>query len=91
MHAYENECEAAGLDPKEVERIAKGLSRYARQADKLGIGIFGGSGSGSLRFRDEAGKNIEDGRALVIADIDGQFDGGDGACDDAADGLLRGE
>jgi len=45
------ECEAAGLDPKEVKRIAKGLSRYANQAKELGLTVFGGS-SGQLHFDD---------------------------------------
>lgn len=82
---FHDECHAAGLDPKEVRKIADGLSRYARQAEKLGICIFGGSGTGSLRFKDG-----EDG-SLVIADLDGHFDGGDGSQDIAPDGLMRGE
>lgn len=81
----ESECEAAGLDPKEVKRIASGLSRYAKQAEKLGICIFGGSGAGSLMVNDG-----EPGR-LVVADIDGDFDGGNGACQEDENGLLRGE
>jgi hypothetical protein len=44
MYVNREECEAAGLDAKEVERIAKGLSRYAKQADALGMEIFGGTG-----------------------------------------------
>lgn len=80
-----DECEAAGLDINEVERIAKGISRYAKQAQKLGIQVFGGTGSGSLRFDDgNAGR-------LVLADLDGNFDGGDGGTPESADGLLRGE
>lgn len=89
MYVNEDECEAAGLDPKEVERIAKGLSRYAREARKLGIEIFGGSGTGSLRFDD--GK--PPGR-LIIAFLDGHFDGGDGgqgSSTENQDGLIRGE
>jgi len=81
-----DECEAAGLDHKEIQRIADGLSRYARQAEKLGLTIFGGSGSGSLRFRDDPDKG-----ALIVAWLDGMFDGGDGAEVDHNDGLSRGE
>jgi hypothetical protein len=80
-----DECDAAGLDTKEVERIARGISRYTKQAQKLGIQVFGGTGSGSLRFDDGNG-----GR-LVVADLDGNFDGGDGGTVDSGDGLLRGE
>lgn len=82
----ENEVEAAGLDLKEVKRIANGLSRYALQAQRLGIKIFGGAGSGTLRFDD----GVDDGH-LILADLKGDFDGGDGAANDDENGLLRGE
>lgn len=86
MYANEDECIAAGLDPKEVEKIAKGISRYTRQAAALGIQVFGGGAcSGSLRFPQD-GKG-----SLVLADLDGTFEGGDGATDWDSDGLLRGE
>jgi|TARA_R100000687_G_C6445865_1_gene162814 hypothetical protein len=81
-----SECEAAGLDTKEVERIARGLDRYARQAEALGLTIFGGGGSGSLRFDDGTG------HALIVAEfIGGHFDGGDGGNFNVGDNLLRGE
>lgn len=86
MHANIDECEAAGLDPDKVEKIAAGLSRYAKQAQALGIGIFGASGSGELRFRDHDDKG-----PLKVASLSGDFDGGDGADYDWGDGLLRGE
>jgi hypothetical protein len=85
MSINKPECLAAGLDPAEVARIARGMSRYARQAQALGLCVFGGAGSGSLRF-DDGGRG-----ALVVADIDGLFDGGDGASNEDAEGLLRGE
>lgn len=81
----ENECEAAGLDPLEVKRIAQGLSRYARQAEKLRIQIFGGSTGGQLRY-DDGGKGM-----LIVGDLDGNFDGGDGGVHTDSDGLQRGE
>lgn len=85
--AYVNnaECEAAGLDSKEVERIAKGLSRYAKQAEALGIQVFGGTGSGSLRFDDGASGK------LIVAHLEGDYDGGDGGSRPSEDGLERGE
>ncbi|WP_217495096.1 hypothetical protein [Vibrio sonorensis] len=55
-YEHEDECIAAELDPKEVRRIAKGLTRYAKQAEALGLTIFGGSGSGSLRIDDGKGR-----------------------------------
>ena len=64
---------------------SQGLSRYARQAQAIGIEIFGGSGSGSLRYVDgPEGK-------LIVTDIDGHVDGGDGGSLLSDDGLLRGE
>lgn len=81
----EAECKAAGVDQKEVARIARGLSKYGKQAAALGLCVFGGSGSGSLRKSDYPR------RELVLAGLDGVFDGGDGACNDHEDGLMRGE
>ena len=86
MYVNIDECEAAGLDFEEVERIARGLSRYGKQAHELGITVFGGSGSGELRFDDDIGFG-----SLKISEIDGNFDGGDGGDQDWGDGLLRGE
>lgn len=85
--AYENtaECKAAGLDPAQVRRIAKGLSRYAKEAQALGLIVFGGSGQGSLRV-DDGG----DGQ-LIVAYLDGWIDGGAGDSRTDAAGLLRGE
>ncbi len=87
MAANENEaeCVAAGLDPAQVRRIAKGLSRYAKEAKALGMEVFGGSGFGQLRF-DDGGPG-----KLIVADLDGLFDGGDGGSRPGDDGLLRGE
>ncbi|URC22859.1 hypothetical protein KASHIRA_02850 [Serratia phage vB_SmaM-Kashira] len=87
MYRNEDECLAAGLDPKEVDKIARGLSRYGKMAKDLGISVFGGSGSGSLRFNQMNGKP-----ELIVADlVGGIFDGGDGATDYDSDGLRRGE
>lgn len=86
MVNYE-ECDAAGLDAKEVARIAKGLKRYAKQADDLGLKLFGGSSSLTLRFKDDPG--IGD---LIVADgLANNVDGGCGSTVEYGDGLLRGE
>ncbi|MEL7595399.1 hypothetical protein AADX40_15500 [Aeromonas veronii] len=79
------ECVAAGLDPAQVRRIARGLSRYATEARALGLEVFGGAGFGQLRF-DDGGEG-----KLVVADLDGLFNGGDGASGPKDDGLIRGE
>ncbi len=86
MYINEDECIAANLDPKEVQRIAKGLSRYAKQAQALGITIFGGS-SGRLDFDDLGTGN----QPLIVANLDGMFDGGCGSTTTDENGLLRGE
>jgi hypothetical protein len=78
MIVNESECKAAGLDVKEVERIARGLSHYAQQAEKLGLQVFGGGGIGSLRTHPGIGVG-----SLIVADLHGVFDGGDGATRDA--------
>jgi len=84
MYANVNECEAAGLDPKKVESISRRISRAARDANAMGMIIFGGN-SGDLRYDDG------NGGYLIVASLDGRFDGGDGgACHDDL-GLLRGE
>lgn len=85
IQVYEKECESSGLDQKKVESLAKRISKLAIEAHKLGLFIFGGSGSGTLRMHDGSG------RPLIIAAIDGEFDGGDGACWLDPQGLMRGE
>ena len=88
MYANEMECIAADLDVERVEPIAKRISKAAREAEKIGVKIFGGSGSGTLRFFDQ--KGIES-RPLVVAHLDGNIDGGDGSTREDSAGLLRGE
>lgn len=85
----EDECRKAGLDIKKVASIARRISKAAREAEEIGIIIFGGSGSGSLRFNDKPDEL--EGRPLVLAYLDGCIDGGDGACWEDDDGLMRGE
>ncbi len=84
---YVPECEAVGLDPAEIGKRARRISNAAKELRKMGVVIFGGSGNGTLRFgRSNPGKG-----AIVLADLDGVFDGGDGAYSEGGDGLLRGE
>ena len=81
------ECIAAGLDEKEVARITRGFERYLKQADELGIQVFGGGGCLSLRFDDNKGLGH-----LVVADCQGgNVEGGCGAEKNYGDGLTRGE
>jgi hypothetical protein len=83
----DDECEASGVDRKMVESITRRLNRISREMQELGLVLFGGSGSGSLRFDDGSGKG-----RLVLARIVGDcFDGGDGGTMPDDSGLLRGE
>ena len=82
---YSDECAAVGLDEKKVSRIANRISRAGRDADKLGLKVFGGSGQGTLRAYH---KDRE--RWLIVASLQGNFDGGDGGCTEI-DGLCSGE
>jgi hypothetical protein len=86
MQINEKECEKAGLDIKKVKSIARRISKAAKEAGELGIEIFGGSGTGELRYTDN-----EDIGQLKIARLDGCFSGGDGGDQDWGDGYLRGE
>lgn len=86
MITNSDECEKAGLDEKEVARIAKGIERYMKQAEALGMKIFGGSDL-TLRFDD--GEGVGD--LIVAMHLANRVDGGCGSTDDQYDGLLRGE
>lgn len=93
MFVYEEECVAAGLDPKKVASIARRLDRAAKDATALGLTVFGGSGSGSLRCSGSAlgyQAGVHCG-PLIVADLDGSWDGGDGGFGPGPDGLQRGE
>jgi len=86
-YANINECRAAGLDPKVIEKLAARLKRSGDKAGRLGLLIFGGSGAGELRYTDDRNKGD-----LKVASFGGNvWDGGDGADKDWGDGLLRGE
>jgi hypothetical protein len=81
-----DEIEKAKLDPKKVLSIARRLSTAAMESRNLGITVFGGSGNGTLRFDPRDG-----GGSLVIANLEGNFDGGDGQEVQDDLGLWRGE
>ena len=85
MNLNLDEIEAAGLDPKTVESIARRIERVAMEADALGITIFGGSSS-SLRFDDRSPLG-----PLILTHLKGSFDGGCGAYAETSDGLIPGE
>lgn len=67
-------CEKYRLDPKRVESIARRLSKAAQEASEIGLKVFGGSGSGTLRL-------FGYGTSGDVALLRGNFDGGDGGDD----------
>jgi hypothetical protein len=83
-------CDSADLDRSRVASIARRLAKAAADARAMGLVVFGGSGSGSLRWRDPFETNIRRG-PLVVAHLGNNFDGGDGAEHPDESGLLRGE
>lgn len=96
MAVHSEECRAAGIDEKAVASIARRLQKAAIDAQRLGLVVFGGSGSGSLRaVNTEYSESSSSGHCgtgkLVVADMDGSWDGGDGGYSEGPDGLLRGE
>lgn len=89
MFLHDDEIKAAGLDPKEVASLARRLERAAKDARAMGVTVFGGTGTGTLRFNDDHFNPIS--RPLILADLEGSWDGGDGATMEDDAGLLRGE
>ena len=92
MIINDDEIAAAGFDAadlKAITSIARRISKAAKEAEAMGIEVFGGTGNGSLRYND--GKGIGASAGLIIADLDGRFDGGDGGVSPDSNGLLRGE
>jgi hypothetical protein len=65
------------IDPRVVASIARRISKAAKEAEALGLAVFGGSGSGTLRYHmtDAGGTQTE------VAWLDGCWDGGDGGDD----------
>lgn len=86
MRVYPRGCAQCSVDPHDVARLLRRLEAAAREADRLGLIIFGGSGSGSVRYPDGGAGHV------VVGDLDvGWWDGGDGACREDENGVLRGE
>ena len=88
MIVYVDECFAAGIDPEIVRRLARRIERAALELQKIGVEVFGGSGHGSLRFDDRFSPALG---SLILASLNGRWDGGDGGFSEAEDGLTRGE
>lgn len=86
MIVNEEECREAGLDPYYVGRIASRLESAAKDAGRMGLTVFGGTGSGDLRVYANDGKG-----SLICATMGGRWDGGDGGHGPSEDGLIRGE
>ena len=85
MTVFEKECEYLKLDKSEVQTIMKGLVKYSKMANKLGLQLFCGTG---LQLRQAYTYR----KSIVVA-YDGTIkcDGGDGSYKEDEEGLLRGE
>lgn len=90
-YVNERECDVAGQDPATIKRLTARFHRLATECQELGITIFGGSGSGSLRGEDANKPARLVDRKLILAHIGGPWDGGDGGASTDDDGLERGE
>jgi hypothetical protein len=78
------ECKAAKVDAGKVRDLAKRLSACGLEAQRMGLVIFG-SGEGRIQ-------QLRGDYPLVVAYIDGAFDGGAGIpSSDGPDELIRGE
>ena len=90
MIINEAECEAAGISVAQIRSIGHRIERAAKEANTIGVQIFGGS-CGSLRF--DTGINDKNGSSTIIlaTGIGGNWSGGDGAEHIGADGLMKGE
>lgn len=86
----EDECEAAGIDPRKVDKHRKALEKLMKAMEADNIMLFGGGDGSSLRPRN----GDEETRLLILANVNAlNIDGGAGACSTfhSSDGLLRGE
>ena len=73
----ENACRALGLDPKKVASIARRLSNAATEARRMGLTVFGNSGTGLLTTEAPSQLQNARGHLTFVATLDGRFDGGD--------------
>jgi hypothetical protein len=89
MSAREAECAFAGVDERRVAALARRLAACAKEARSLGVEIFGGTGSATIRAR------VPDAMSggMIVAEVPGPcvWDGGDGATHIGQDGLMYGE
>jgi len=82
----EAEVEKSGLNPEKVKKLDRLMRRFVREAGKLRLEIFGGSGTLTLRYTDDPNKGH-----LILAEAGGNISGGDGGQTLWGDGLARGE
>lgn len=82
MKINKNECESQGVELRKLKNISKRLSKCLKEIDELGLSVFGGTWSLTVRGADE----------LIIAEFDECItSGGCGTQSVSEDGLIRGE
>ena len=84
MTIYESSCRLVGVTPESAASLARRLESVARDAQRLGLIVFGGAVGGSLRANTMTGP-------VVVASVAGSWDGGDGGMVDDEAGIMRGE
>ena len=86
------ECQKAKVPLAKVRQIARNLAKITRDAERIGLKVFGSGCGISLRFDEKPGVSHRKCGDLVCAEVLGMnCDGGDGGSCSDADGLLRGE
>lgn len=80
----ENECDHALINKPMLLKVARRIERDLKELDRLGVYLFAGS-SITLRVADGISNH------LVVAEVNGNAGGGDGATHIADDGFMRGE
>ena len=80
------ECEYVGVPYEEVLKLKKLLDKAGKQANKLGVYIFGGCGSGTIRKTDYHNRPL-----ILETVLYGCWDGGDGRELVTEDGYTVGE
>lgn len=75
MIVSEERCIELGLDPKKVESIARRIGRAVKEANAMGLYLFAGNSTGRLVVNQN---HFEDKPELLVAELDGDMDGGVG-------------
>jgi len=82
MQFDDDYAEELRIDIKKARSAVGRLNKASRELTAMGLTIFGGAHSGSVRCMSNS-------PGRVLADLDGSFDGGDGGGENWDDGSLN--